>query len=201
MNLSMKITLSRLVLAGIILLLLLFPWIDIGFSFKTFVIKGRIIVDTKYIIAGVLFLIASITDVLDGYLARKEKKESEVGSVLDIMADKFLINGVLIVLAYQGFIHVLIPVIIVVRDILLDGLRLLATKEQKEITENKLGKIKTICLLLGTTLILFYNLPFEIWGIYLAEIIIDIGAILSVISGISYFIELKNKLKVEELKF
>ncbi len=201
MNLSTKITLSRLVLAGIILLLLLFPWIDIGFSFKTFVIKGRIIIDTKYIIAGVLFLIASITDVLDGYLARKEKKESEFGSVLDIMADKFLINGVLIVLAYQGFIHVLIPVIIVVRDILLDGLRLLAAKEQKEITENKLGKIKTICLLLGTTLILFYNLPFEIWGIYLAEIIIDIGAILSVISGISYFIELKNKLKVEELKF
>lgn len=201
MNLSMKITLSRLVLAGIILLLLLFPWIDIGFSFKTFVIKGRIIIDTKYIIAGILFLIASITDVLDGYLARKEKKESEVGSVLDIMADKFLINGVLIVLAYQGFIHVLIPVIIVVRDILLDGLRLVAAKEQKEITENKLGKIKTICLLLGTTLILFYNLPFEIWGIYLAEIIIDIGAILSVISGISYFIELKNKLKVEELKF
>lgn len=201
MNLSTKITLSRLVLAGIILLLLLFPWIDIGFSFKTFVIKGRIIIDTKYIIAGVLFLIASITDVLDGYLARKEKKESEFGSVLDIMADKFLINGVLIVLAYQGFIHVLIPVIIVVRDILLDGLRLLAAKEQKEITENKLGKIKTICLLLGTTLILFYNLPFEIWGIYLAEIIIDIGVILSVISGISYFIELKNKLKVEELKF
>lgn len=201
MNLSTKITLSRLVLAGIILLLLLFPWIDIGFSFKTFVIKGRIIIDTKYIIAGVLFLIASITDVLDGYFARKEKKESEVGSALDIMADKFLINGVLIVLAYQGFIHVLIPVIIVVRDILLDGLRLLAAKEQKEITENKLGKIKTICLLLGTTLILFYNLPFEIWGIYLAEIIIDIGAILSVISGISYFIELKNKLKVEELKF
>ena len=101
-------------MAIIILIILLFPWSDIHFTFPTFLVAGKVLVDSKYIIAGFIFVIASVTDYLDGQMARKEKKTSDYGAIMDAIADKVLVNGVLIVLAYQGFISVLIPVIIVI---------------------------------------------------------------------------------------
>ena len=97
MNLANKLTLSRIVLAVIILVLLLFPWQDLGITFSTFMVMGKVVVDTKYLIAGFLFVIAAVTDYLDGQIARKEKKVSDFGAIMDAIADKILVNGVLIV--------------------------------------------------------------------------------------------------------
>lgn len=193
MNFANNLTRSRIVMAIIILIILLFPWSDIHFTFPTFLVAGKVLVDSKYIIAGFIFVIASVTDYLDGQIARKEKKISDYGAIMDAIADKVLVNGVLIVLAYQGFISVLIPVIIVLRDTIVDALRIGAASKKMIVKANKWGKVKTMTMLIGISLMLFYNLPFEIWNIYLAEILIDIATVLSVASGVIYYFDIKDK--------
>src|SRR5699024_3362973 len=121
-------------------------------------------------------------------------KVSDFGAIMDAIADKILVNGVLIVLAYQGFISIVVPVIIVTRDICIDALRVGDASKKVIIKANKWGKIKTIFMLVGVSLLLFYNLPFEIWGIYMAEILIDIATVLSVASAIIYYLEWKEKI-------
>ncbi len=195
MNVANKLTISRIVIAILILFLLLFPWQDINFAFPTILISGKIIVDSKYIIAGILFLIAILTDFLDGYFARMEKKVTDFGSILDNTADKILINGVLISLSYNGFILLFVPIIVIISDLIVDGLKILVAKNGTIIKQNKYQKITSICMYLGILLSLFYNLPFEIWGIFISEILIDVAAILSVVTGYFYFLEWKEKYK------
>ena len=193
MNLANSLTKSRMIMAILILFLLLFPWSDIHFTFPTFLVAGKVLVDTKYLLAGFIFVIASVTDYLDGQIARKEKKTSDYGAIMDAIADKVLVNGVLIVLAYQGFISVLIPVIIVTRDIIVDAIRIAASQKKVIVKANKWGKLKTATMLCGISLMLFYNLPFEVWNIYVAEILIDIATVLSVASGVIYYFDIKDK--------
>ena len=195
MNLADKLTISRIGLTFVILSILLIPWEDFGLVWPSFYVNGSIVVELKYIVAGVLFIIACITDYLDGKIARKAKKTTDFGATLDAIADKILVNGILIVLAYQGFISVLIPVIIVLRDTFVDALRVLSAKNKVIIKANKWGKVKTIFMMVALSLVLFYNLPFEIWGIYMAEILLSIATILSVLSGIIYYIQFRYKIK------
>lgn len=197
MNLANKLTISRIIMAGIILLILLVPWEDFGLTIPTIYVMGKVVVNVKYIIAGFLFVIACLTDYLDGSIARKSKQTSDFGATLDAIADKVLVNGVLIILAYQGFISIVVPVLIVIRDICVDALRALSAKNKVIIKASKWGKVKTLFMMVGVSLLLFYNLPFEIWGIYVADILVYIATILSVISGILYFINAKDKIKFD----
>ncbi|MBR1748829.1 MAG: CDP-diacylglycerol--glycerol-3-phosphate 3-phosphatidyltransferase [Bacilli bacterium] len=195
MNRANKLTMTRIVLAILILVILMIPYKDMGISVPTFLVMGKVLVDVSYIVAGFLFVIASVTDYLDGMYARKEKKTSDFGAILDAIADKVLVNGVLILLAYNGFISIIIPVIIVIRDILMDSLRILGAKQGIVVKANKLGKLKTVFMLIGISFMLFYNLPFEAWGIYVADIFVDIATVLSVVSLVSYYMNLKGKIK------
>ncbi len=197
MNLANKLTISRIVMALIILLILLIPFEDFGISIPTFYVMGKVLVDIRYLIAGFLFVIACVTDYLDGSIARKEKKTSDFGATLDAIADKILVNGVLIILAYQGFILIIIPIVIVLRDICVDALRVLSAKNKVIIKASKWGKVKTVFMMCGVSLLLFYNLPFEIWGFYVADLLVSIATILSVISAVLYFIHAKDQLKFD----
>ena len=197
MNLANKLTISRIVMAVIILLILLIPFEDFGISIPTFYVMGKVLVDIRYLIAGFLFVIACVTDYLDGSIARKEKKTSDFGATLDAIADKILVNGVLIILAYQGFISIIIPIVIVLRDICVDALRVLSAKNKVIIKASKWGKVKTVFMMCGVSLLLFYNLPFEIWGFYVADLLVSIATILSVISAVLYFIHAKDQLKFD----
>lgn len=194
MNFANKLTISRIILAFIILIILMLPYRDLGIFVPTFLVMGKVLVDLRYLVAGFLFVIASVTDYLDGMYARKEKVTSDFGATLDAIADKVLVNGVLILLAYNGFISVFIPVIIVTRDVVMDALRALSAKQGMIIKANKLGKLKTVFMLIGLSLMLFYNLPFEAWGVYVADIFVDIATILSVVSLVVYYIQVKNKI-------
>lgn len=195
MNLANKLTISRIVMAVIILLILLIPFEDFGISIPSFYVMGKVLVDIRYLIAGFLFVIACVTDYLDGSIARKEKMTSDFGAALDAIADKVLVNGVLIILAYHGFISIIIPIVIVLRDICVDALRVLSAKNKVIIKASKWGKVKTVFMMCGVSLLLFYNLPFEIWGIYVADLLVSIATILSVISAVLYFIHAKEHLK------
>lgn len=118
MNLPNKLTIGRIITAIVILIMLIIPWYNLGINFPTFNVAGKIVVDLKYIIAGVLFVLAALTDFLDGHIARSRNLVTDFGKVMDAIADKVLVNGLLIILAYDGFISIAIPVIIITRDIL-----------------------------------------------------------------------------------
>ena len=195
MNIANKITISRIYLSIIIMILLIFPFYEFKINFPTFLVNGNILVDTRYIIAGVLFIIASTTDFLDGYLARKYKIVSDYGKMLDAISDKILTNSLLIILAVNGMISLIIPVVIVVRDIVVDALKMFIGNRSSAVAAIPIAKVKTATLMVGLALTLFYNLPFELIGINISDFLLIIAAILSVISGIKYYNMAKQFMK------
>lgn len=197
MNLPNKITVTRIILAIIILILLMVPWYQFSFSFPVFQVAGRINIDLKYIIAGVIFVIAALTDFIDGHIARSKNLVTDFGKVMDAIADKVLVNGLLIILACDHKISVAIPVIIITRDIFVDSFKMASGKKGKVVAASFLGKAKTMCMMIGITLTMFYNLPFELIGINIAGALLMIATILSVISGCEYYYKTKDSFKAK----
>ncbi len=191
MNVPNKITICRIALSILLLIIMIFPVDKVGINFPEFQLAGKLIIDSKYLICGIIFLIASLTDFLDGYLARKYNLVTDIGKVMDAIADKILVNGVLILLATEGYISPIIPVVIVSRDIVVDSIKMVAGQKSGAVGASMAGKIKTACMLVGITLLFFYDLPFSLANIYPAKAIIMIATVLSVISGIQYYV--KNK--------
>ncbi len=187
MNLPNKITMGRIILAVIILIMLVFPFYQINLEFPTWLLFNRISVNSKYILVGILFIIASVTDFIDGKIARSRNMVTDFGKVMDAIADKILVNGVLIMLAYDGFISVIIPIVIITRDTFVDSIKMVAGNKGKAVGASFLGKAKTMCMMIGIVLMLFYNLPFEIFNIRLADVLLLVATILSVISACQYF--------------
>ncbi len=194
MNLPNKLTISRIIMSIAIIVLLLFPFQMAGIEFPQLFIDEKLVVDSKYLIAGTLFILASLTDFLDGYLARKNNEVTDFGKLLDAIADKVLVNSVLIILASQGFIHPIIPVVIIVRDSIVNSIKMIAASRGKVVAAIKSGKVKTATLMVGISLTLFYNLPFELFNLRVADFLLFVAAILSIISGIQYYLLNKHLL-------
>lgn len=188
MNLPNKITTGRIILSILLLIFLIFPFDQVGLNFPIYLIHGTVKISLKYIIAGIVFIVAALTDFIDGKLARSKNLVTDYGKVMDAIADKVLVNGILIVLAYSGFISVIIPVVIITRDTIVDSIKMVAGRNGKVVAASFIGKAKTMTMMIGITLILFNNLPFELIGFRLADILIIIATILSVISGCQYFL-------------
>lgn len=188
MNLPNKITMVRIFLAIIVLVLLMFPYGQIGVNVPIYKVGANVTISLNYIVAGVLFIIASITDFLDGNIARKNNLVTDFGKVMDAIADKVLVNGVLIILAYNGNIPLIIPVIIITRDTVVDSIKMVAGSKGKAVGASIWGKLKTICMMVGLSLVFFSNIPFELIGFRLDYILLIAATILSIYSGIQYFI-------------
>lgn len=198
MNLPNKLTISRIILSILIIIILLggnYISSLFGFNFPTLFINEAVVVDSKYLIAGVLFIIASLTDFLDGYVARKYNLVTDFGKLVDAIADKVLVNSVLIILAAQGRIHPIIPVIVVIRDSVVNSIKMLAASKGRVVAAIKSGKVKTACLMIGIILTLFNNLPFELWNIAVAKVLLFIATILSIVSGVQYYTLNKHLIK------
>ena len=150
-----------------------------------------------FFVVGVLFIIASLTDMIDGKIARKYNMVTDLGKMLDAIADKILVNSVLIILATSGFIHPIIPVIIISRDTIVDIIKMIAGSKGNVVGAIKTGKIKTIFMMIGITLTLFYNLPFELINIRISDILLIIGVVLSIISAVEYY-NLNKKLILKD---
>ena len=186
MNTPNKLTFMRIIFTIIMIIILIFPFYSIGVEFPVIQVAG-INMKLEYIIAGVIFLVASLTDFLDGYLARKNNQVTDLGKMLDAIADKALVNTALIILAYKGFIPVVVPVIIIFRDTIVDAIKMQASSKGKVVAAIKSGKIKTASMMTGLVLTFFYNLPFEIWNIRVSDFLIYFATIMSVISMVEYF--------------
>ena len=195
MNLPNKITVTIIILSILCLIMMIFPFYQVGIEWPTFLVLGRLEVSLKYIICAVIFIIASLTDFLDGHIARKYNLVTDFGKVMDAIADKILVNGILIVLAADSFISMAIPVIIITRDTFVDSIKMAAGKSGgKAVGASMAGKIKTICMMSGVSLKLLYNMPFEFLNIQVADALIIIATILSVVSGVQYYYNYKDAL-------
>lgn len=195
MNLPNKITMGRIVLSIALLVILIFPWDLVGITFPEYIWFGVITVNLKYIICGIIFLIASLTDMLDGHIARSKNMVTDFGKVMDAVADKILVNGVLIALACANVINVFIPVVIVTRDIFVDSIKMVVGSKGHAVGASMLGKLKTIFMMCGLTLTFFYNIPFELINFDLADGLLYVATVLSVISGIQYYVVNKDAFK------
>ena len=146
MNLPNKITVVRIALSVIIIVIMLIPWYSLGVEWPVYQV-GNVQVDLKYIVVGFLFLVAWLSDFLDGYLARKNNQVTDFGKVADAIADKILVNGLLIVLAYERIISIIIPVVIITRDIVVDSCKMISGNHGKVVAASIMGKLKTICMM------------------------------------------------------
>lgn len=194
MNLPNKITVLRLILSIVLIVILLFPFYAVNIDFPSYILNEKIVIDSKYIIAGFIFIIASLTDFFDGYLARKYNLVTDFGKFLDAIADKVLVNSALVILSAHGFINPIIPVIIISRDIVVDSIRMIAANNGKVIAAGGAGKLKTACLMFGISLTMFYNVPFELWNIDVANVLLVIATVLSLYSGLGYYYANKKML-------
>ncbi len=195
MNKANKITMSRIVMSLIIIILLLFPFDQVGLEFPNYIVNGNIVVNLKYIVAGVLFVIASLTDFLDGYTARKYNMITDFGKMMDAISDKLLTNSVLIILACDGRISTVVAVVIVTRDIVVDSIKMVIGNKGAAVAAIKIAKVKTATLMVGLVLTFFYNLPFELIPLRVSDFLLALAAILSVVSGVKYYIMAKPYLK------
>ena len=92
MNLANKITMSRIYLAVLMLFVLMFPWYQLGIEFPMLNLIGKINIDSKYLVAGVLFIVAALTDFFDSKVARKYNMVTDFGKMIDAISDKILTN-------------------------------------------------------------------------------------------------------------
>lgn len=187
MNLPNKITMSRIILSFVIIILLLFPFDAAGIQLPKLFINESIVVEFKYMIVGLLFIIASLTDFVDGYLARKYNQVTDFGKMIDAIADKVLVNSVLIILASTGFISPIIPVVIIVRDSIVNSIKMIAGSKGEVVAAIKSGKLKTAFLMTGIVLTLFYNLPFELFNLRVSDALLVVACILSIVSAVQYY--------------
>ena len=193
MNLPNKITMSRIFMTILIIGICLFPFYSVGIDIPKYEVSG-IVMDLRYVIAGVLFIIAAVTDFIDGRLARSKNIVTDTGKMLDAIADKVLVNSVLVIFAANGFIHPIVAVIYIFRDEVVNAMRMHAAKNGVVVPASITGKIKTFAMMTGLSLMFFYNLPFELINIHIDEFLVYFATVMSVVSGIEYYRAImKNK--------
>lgn len=166
MNLANKITLFRVVLIPI---------------FMFFLLSN---ISNGQYIAAAIFIIASLTDTLDGYIARSRNQVTNFGKFMDPLADKLLVSAALISLVELKRVPAWMVVVIIAREFAITGLRVIAASEGVTIAASSLGKIKTITQLVSVIAILFNIHPFDTIMLYTA-------VFFTILSGIDYI--RKNK--------
>ena len=191
MNLPNKISLARIFMTVFIIFICLFPFYTLNIDIPQYNIAG-VVVDLRYIISGVLFIIASLSDLIDGRIARKNNLVTDTGKILDSIADKVLVNSVLIIFACNGFIHPVIAVVYIFRDEIVNALRIHAAKNGIVVAAGMNGKIKTFAMMVGLSLMFFYNLPFELINIRVDKFLVFFATIMSVVSGVEYYNKIRK---------
>jgi CDP-diacylglycerol--glycerol-3-phosphate 3-phosphatidyltransferase len=185
-NLPNRLTLLRVLFVPLIVFFAIFPFSYFGIQFGS-VLVGFVRIPGLNMIQLVIFILASITDFLDGYLARKNHLVSTFGKFMDPLADKLLVNTLFILFVMQGLIPVLAVMIMIWRDILVDGLRMLAAEKGKVMAAGYLGKVKTVVQMITIMLILVSNLPFELYNLPVSTFMLWFSVVISVLSGMGYF--------------
>ena len=179
MNLPNKLTIARIVLVPLLLIML-------------YNISDKLIMS---ILSAVLFLVISLTDLLDGYIARKYNLVTDFGKFLDPLADKILVISTMIAFIDMGYIHSLAVIIIIIREFLVTSLRLVAASDNLVIAASKLGKLKTVIQMIVLTVLFFSPQIALLTIIPVAEILVWIMVGITVISGVDYLVKNRHVIK------
>ncbi|MCT4606784.1 MAG: CDP-diacylglycerol--glycerol-3-phosphate 3-phosphatidyltransferase [Marinisporobacter sp.] len=168
MNLANKLTIARILLVPVFMIVLLNK-IPYG----------------MYIAAGI-FIIAAITDTLDGYIARSRNQVTKFGKFVDPLADKLLVTSALVCLVQMGKLPAWIVVVIISREYTISILRAVAASEGIVIAASWWGKLKTITQIIAIVAILLNNYPFSLIGFPFSTMMLWIAVILTIVSGVDY---------------
>lgn len=183
MNLPNKITIARILL--------------IPFFMVTLLLRDMFGADNAFvmdIISAVLFTLASATDGVDGYLARKNNQVTDFGKFLDPIADKLMVAAALISLVELGRIPAYMTFIILAREFIVTGLRIIAVQNGIVLAAEMTGKIKTVIQIIAIIIsILFTSEKFNIFGFSIGYVAMGIATLFTIYSGYVY---LKNNWKL-----
>ena len=186
MNLPNKLTLIRIAMVPLVVLVYLLIPSDLGILHESNHLAFR------DVLAFLIFAAASITDMLDGQIARKNNLITSFGKFADPIADKMLVNTVLILLVYTHQANVIAVLLMIARDLVVDGLRMIASQHGKVVSAGFYGKLKTVLQMFAIVFLLLKNWPFVYIGIPVDQILLWAAALVSVFSGWIYFMKLKN---------
>ncbi len=178
MNLANKLTLSRIFLVPVFMFVLL-----TRISFGEY-------------IAAAIFIIAASTDGLDGYIARKRKEVTNLGKLMDPLADKLLISAALISLVELKAVSAWIAVVIIGREFFVTGLRAVVASEGVVIAASKLGKIKTISQIVAISALLLNDFLRSLLNIEFGKYAIYVAMLFTVWSGIDYFYKARKSTRL-----
>lgn len=181
MNLANKITVFRVCLVPIFMVVL-----NSDLEYNTY-------------LAAIIFIFASLTDTLDGYIARSRNLVTNFGKFVDPLADKILVSAALISLVGLNKVPAWVVVIIIAREFTITGFRVIAASEGVTIAASPLGKIKTITQLVAISLLLLNNFPFNKLNIPIDIIMLYISLFFTVLSGLDYLLRNKDTLKLDDI--
>lgn len=181
MNIPNRITISRILLIPVFMIIML-----VDFNWGNITLFGAEM-PLSHFIGGLIFIIASLTDWVDGYYARKYNLVTTFGKFLDPLADKLLVSAALIILVELGFAASWIVILIISREFAVTGLRLVLAGEGEVVAAGGLGKIKTTAQILAIAALLLHNTIFTLINVPFGEIMLYIALIFTIWSGWDYF--------------
>ncbi|OJF03493.1 CDP-diacylglycerol--glycerol-3-phosphate 3-phosphatidyltransferase [Weissella confusa] len=182
MNLPNKLTVFRMILIPVFMLVLALP-LDWG----TFQVAGAVLPVT-HLVAAIIFIVASLTDLADGKIARKYKLVTNFGKFADPLADKLLVMAALIFFVQFGWVPAWMVAIIVIRELTITGLRTLIVENNGKVLAAAMpGKIKTASQMVAISFFLLHDIVFAMFNIPFAMIMIWIALLATIYSGIDYF--------------
>ena len=195
MKLPNKLTTIRLLSVPLFIIVYLIPYQSLGIEIPVFDVLSTSL-SLLDIILFLVFALSALTDYLDGYIARKQHLITTFGKFIDPIADKLIVNTTLLLLASTHDIHIIIPIIMISRDIIVDAIRLVASQKNVVLAASYLGKAKTMTQMIAICLLLLNNIVFAGLHIPMDQIMIWLATLISFVSGVDYF--MKNRQYIME---
>ena len=197
MNLPNKLTMLRILIVPVMIILFYIPWLKNNFLFSYTIDSKTYGLTWLFFIELLLFIIASITDFLDGYLARKNNLVTSFGKFADPLADKILVFSIMAMFLVYPYNAGLLPkgplvplwvyVVMLIREFAVSGVRMVAAKNGEAIAAGKTGKWKTFITMVAIIVLFLSGLHDAV--IYAGQVLIYIACLLTIISGIEYFVK------------